>query len=146
MMSLWLEKQYPFLVAGCVGGAILWLDLDMEPNAPQLLAATVTFGAVVSGFVGTSLAILTSLDTPIMRRIRATEYRGILKSYLGWALCAGIVLSLTGIFGLFVDASRVPLFVSTWSLVLAFCVCCLWRLGRTMLEVFSDRENVVRRE
>ncbi len=146
MKSLRWEKRYPFLVGVCIGVAIWCLGLDMEPNAPQLLAATVTFGAVVSGFVGTSLSILTSLDTPIMRRIRATSYRTILQAYLGWALIAGIALSLTGIVGLFLDVSRAPLFAAAWSVVLVFCLCCLWRLGSTMLHVFGDRENLARRE
>ena len=146
MKSLFVERLYPFVAAGGTGAASWWLDLDMEPNSSQLLTATVTFGAIASGFVATSLSILTSLDTPVMQKIRATRYRVILQEYLGWALVAGIALSLTGIGGLFLDVACEPLFVSTWCLALAFCICCLWRLGTTMLQVFGDRENLARRK
>ena len=141
MKSLTVEKHYPLAAAIVSSGVSAVLDLEMKPNGPQLLAATVTFGAIASGFVGTSLSILTSLDTPVMQRIRATAYLGILKDYLCWALVSGIVLSLAGIIGLLLEDSQLPRFVPVWVLTLAFCLCCLWRLGRTMLQVFADREN-----
>ena len=146
MKSLRAEKFYPFVVAAGAGAGSCALSLDMEPNASQLLTATVTFGAVASGFVGTSLSILISLDTPVMQKIRASRYRQVLQGYLGWALLAGIALALTGIAGFFLDMACAQLFVSVWCFVLAFCVCCLWRLGRMMLYVFGDRENIVSRQ
>ena len=145
MKSLKAEKFYPFVVAGAAGVGSCAFSMDMQANAPQLLTATVTFGAVASGFVGTSLSILISLDTPVMHKIRASSYRQVLQGYIGWALVAGIVLALTGIVGLFLDMACSQFFVSAWCFVLAFCVCCLWRLGRMMLYVFGDRENLATR-
>ena len=146
MKSLRAEKFYPFGVAVVAATGSCALSLDMQPNASQLLTATVTFGAVASGFVGTSLSILISIDTPVMQKIRATPYRQVLQGYLGWALLAGIALALTGIAGIFFDIARARLFVSVWCFALAFCVCCLWRLGTTMLYVFGDRENLASRK
>ena len=146
MASLTTERLYPFLIAGASGAASWCQDLRMEQNAPQLLSTTVTFGAIASGFVGTSLSILTSLETPVMRKIRATPYLGMLRGYLGWALVAGIVLSLTGIVGLFMDIGSNPFFVSVWCTALVFCICCLCRLGGMMLKVFGHRENLTRPE
>lgn len=142
MRSQTAERFYPFLLAAASGLASWCWDLEMRPNALQLLTATVTFGAVASGFVGTSLSILTSLDTPVMREIRATPYLDILRSYLGWALAAGITLSLTAITGLLLDMACSQAFIAAWCTMLVFCVCCLWRLGRTMLLVFGDRKRV----
>ena len=146
MKSMTWERLFPFIVAIVAGAACYCLGLEMKANASPLLSATVTFGAVASGFVGTSLSILTSLDTPAMQEIRATTYLVILRKYLGWALAAGIALSVTGLLGLFLDLSHAPWFGAAWCLVLAFCISCLWRLGKMMLLVFSDRKNVPRRQ
>ena len=146
MKSLTWERHYPFAVAVCAGAASCFQGLEMTANAPALLSATVTFGAVASGFVGTSLSILTSLDTPAMQKVRATSYLDILREYLGWALAAGIALSSTGLAGLFLDLAPTKWFGSAWCLVLAFCISCLWRLGKMMLLVFSDRRDISHRE
>ncbi len=145
MKSLRMEKRYPFIIAAICGAGSWLCRLEMEANAAQTLAATVSLGAITSGFVGTSLSILTSLNSPIMQRIRATPYIVILKQYLGWSVLAGIVLSVISIAGLFFNFPDEPLFVAAWISTLAFCVCCLYRLCRTMLEVFADRENVPHR-
>ena len=88
------ERRCPFAVAVVAGAASYWLGLEMTANASTLLSATETFGAVTSGFVGTSLSILTNLDSPVSQKIRATSYLDILREYLGWTLAAGITLSL----------------------------------------------------
>ncbi len=139
--SLRVERLYPLVVAIVAAAISCLLDLRMKVDASPLLVATVTFGAVATGFVGTSLSILTSLDTPIMQRIRGTPYLDTLKNYLGWALAAGVALSLTGLTGLFFEVSVAPAFVSAWWFFLLFAVGCLWRVGSTMLQVFSERRK-----
>jgi len=118
-----------------------WLGLSLPAQPAILLSATVTFGAIVSGFVGTSLAMLTSLGAPVMRRIRRTMYVRILRGYLGWALASGIVLSCTSLTGLFLNTTSAG-FTTAWCATLTFCVACLYRLARVMLFVFSDPENL----
>ena len=143
MKSLTAENAYPFAL-GAASGLLSWcLRFQIEHNVSQIFVATVTLGAISFGFVGTSLSILTSLDTPIMQRIRATRYRVILKRYLGWALFGGCALSAVGIAGLVWGGAQETQYV--WVATLVFCFCCLWRVARTMLEVFADRENVGRR-
>ena len=140
--SLVWERFYPFAWAA-IAAVMCWrLGFDFADVPVHLLSATVTFGAIVSGFVGTSLAILTSLDTPIMRKIRRTLYVRILRRYLGWALASGIVLSCVNILGMFLHATS-SWFAMAWWAALTFCIACLYRLARTMLFVFSDPENVV---
>ena len=140
--SLVWEQCYPFALAATAAVICWWLSLDFADVPLQLLSGTVTFGAIASGFVGTSLAILTSLGTPVMRKIRRTPYVRILRRYLGWALASGIVLSCVSILGLFLHATS-SWFTMAWWAVLVFCITCLYRLARTMLFVFSDPENLV---
>lgn len=139
--SLVREQCYPFALAAVSAVMCWWIGVDFADVPLHLLSATVTFGAIASGFVGTSLAILTSLDTPIMRKIRRTSYVRVLRRYLGWALASGIVLSCASILGMFLHASS--WFAMAWWGAFTFCIACLYRLARTMLFVFSDPENVV---
>lgn len=142
--SLALERFYP------LGGAVLaafvcWaVDIrfpDQVPSMPiSLLGSTVAFGAIVSGFVGASLTILTALSTPLMRDIRRTLYIRILRSYLGWALASGVILSCTSILGMWVYQSG--WFLSVSCAVFVFCLLCLFRLARVMLLIFSDPDNL----
>lgn len=135
------ELCYPF-VFGVLALITCWYfkkDLGNDPT--QLLSATVSFGAIVFGFVGTSLSILTSLNTPVMRKIRRTRYLKLLRKYLGWALLSGILLSLVSIIGMFFSFTALW-FSAIWCATLIFCIACLWRLARVMLLLFSDHENV----
>ena len=142
--GLSLERFYPAGVAVLAALASWVFEIEFPANDLSmplyLLSSTVAFGAIVSGFVGASLSILTALDTPLMRDLRRTQYRRILRSYLGWALASGIILSCTSILGMWV-------YQSGWFLIFgcamfAFCLACLWRLARVMLLIFSDPDNL----
>ena len=125
-----------------VGWVISWfLGLELPETPGLLLAGTVTFGAIASGFVGTSLSILTCLGTPVMTRIKKTSYVGLLRSYLGQALLSGVLLSCVSLAGLFWGAES-GMFAATWVSALVFCIACLYRLSAIMLRVFSDPDNI----
>ena len=134
------QKYYPQVLA--VFGAILvwFFELDMQGTPPMLLGSAVTFGAIVSGFVGASLSILTTLDTPVMQQIRKTNYIRTLRLYLGWGLSSGVILSCVSMVGLFFMFSG-HLFTAIWIAALVLCIACLYRLAWFMLLIFSDREN-----
>ncbi len=138
--TLTKERYYPLVCAG-IAALVCWgFDLDLPPVTPErLLSATVTFGAIASGFVGTSLSILTALGTRVMRKIRKTEYLHVVRGYLGWALASGIILSCVSMGGMWLGVAG--WFTMVWCAVLVFCVACLWRLARTMLFIFSDPDN-----
>ena len=140
-MTLTVEQFYPPVLAAVVAVACWWLDLNLPADPGRLLSATVTFGAIASGFVGTSLSILTGLGTPVMRKIRQSRYVHILRGYMGWALASGLVLSCTSIIGLFLGTTSLTLTIF-WGATLTFCIACLYRLVKVMLFVFSDPENL----
>ena len=140
-MTLTTERYYPFVLAALAAAASWGVDFALPAHPEALLGATVAFGAIASGFVGTSLSILTALGTRVMRRIRQTTYVHILREYLGWALASGLVLSCASIVGLVVDTPSVWLAI-IWCATLTFCIACLYRLARVMLFVFSDPENL----
>jgi len=135
------EKYYPQILAFVGGVAACFFELDMQGAPPMLLGSAITFGAIVSGFVGASLSILTSLGTPIMQQIRKTNYIRTLRSYLGWGLSSGVILSCVSMAGLFFMFSG-HWFTAIWIAALLLCIACLYRLSQLMLLIFSDRENI----
>ena len=141
-MTLTMERYYPLAWAAAIALLCWWFDLKLPADPGRLLSATVTFGAIASGFVGTSLSILTGLGTPVMRKIRQSRYVDILRAYMGWALASGLVLSCTSIIGLFLSTTSLTLTIA-WTATLTFCVACLYRLAKVMLFVFSDPENLL---
>ena len=138
--SLTWEKFYPFvgLLVGAVplvGGWCIGSDQQL------LLSATITFGAITFGFVGTSLAILTSLGTRVMQRIRQTPYVLVLREYMGWGLFSGIFVCCVSMVGLLFRLTEQVWFTAAWCAAIVFCLACLYRLSRLMLKIFSDPEN-----
>ena len=113
------------------------LAIDQDELAP-FLGAAVTLGAITSGFVMASLSILTSLDTPFIRSIKATRiYFRDLRRYLSTALRSGIVLASYSILLLLFD--QVGIYrMAVWSFLLVLCVGYLWRLSRVMLIIFDQ--------
>lgn len=135
------EKYYPQVFAVVAAIAAWYFDLMVGGEQSLLLTTTVTFGAIVFGFVGTSLSILTSLGTTVMQRIRQTDYIYALRRYLGWGLGSGALLSCVSIIGLLLNPNE-QMFANLWCGVMVFCLACLYRLARMMLRIFSDSENL----
>ena len=138
--SLIVEKYYPQFWA-LIAAVLSYLSgLTIAEDQALLLSTTVTFGAIVFGFVGTSLSILTSLGTVVMQRFRETEYLSVMRLYLGYGLGSGVILSCISIVILLFKFQG-PVYTALWAAALVFCLTCLYRLGKTMLYVFSDPEN-----
>ena len=100
MKSIWLEKLSPYILA--VSGALLWWTLGLSlPVGDGILSSSLTLGAILTGFLATAKAILMTLDSPIMQRIRGTHYIRDLTSYLSqaiWLSFSFCILSLIGFF------------------------------------------------
>lgn len=143
--SAWTERLWPLAAAGvaCCTIALCGVDLPVEA-APVLLSASVTFGAVVFGFVGTCLSILTGLPTKGMRRIRGVrKYVLMLRDYLAWGMLSGMFVACVALLGFFIDLTACPPYAApVWGASVVFCIACLVRLARVMLTIFSSPENV----
>lgn len=138
------ERYYPLIAALIAAVGAWFFDVAIKEGSELLLSATITFGAIVSGFVGTSLSILTSLGTPVMHKVRKTSYIKDVRHHLGWGLGSGVILSCISIVGLLfgVDDFQRNSFTYIWTFGLVFCLACLYRLGMIMLRIFSDPENL----
>lgn len=99
-MYLWFEKWMPFILASV--GAYLWHFLQLSlPVGENVLGSSLTIGAIFAGFLATAKAILMSLDSPVMKRIKETSYMNELVMYLAqaiWLSFSFCVVSLVGYF------------------------------------------------
>ena len=104
MKSLYLERLSPYLLAAA--GALLWWKFQLVlPSGDGILSSSLTLGAILTGFLATSKAILMSLDSPIMQRIRETTYINDLTSYLSQAIWLSFSFCIVSIIGFFVPTN-----------------------------------------
>ena len=106
MKSIYLERAAPYILG--FASAFIWLKADLSlPDNNAILSASLTLGAILTGFMATSKAILMTLDSPIMQRLRETDYIGSITSYLGAAIWITFTFCLVTLAGLFVDNKSV---------------------------------------
>ncbi len=102
MNNLTVEKYLPYIIA--LAALLIWKILDVHmPKETSILASSLTIGAILTGFLATSKAILMTLDSPVMQRLRDTSYITQLVSYLRqaiWLSFSFCIISLVGFFGL----------------------------------------------
>ena len=131
---------YP-IVLGVLAASAAWFFGLKLPDPPTfLLGSTVTFGSIVSGFVGTGLSILIGLDTPFMRQVNRTDYRFHIRSYTAHALASGILLAVAGLVGLLLMLTA-KWFAAIWCGMLVFCFASLYRLAGVMLGIFTSARS-----
>lgn len=134
-----LVEKWGSLAVASIAALSSWaVGLDLGSNQSALLCAAVTFGAITSGFVMTSVSLLTSLDTPLIRSIKANRrYFHDLRRYLATSLRSGIVLAGYSIF-LLLASKTDGFWAVVFSFVLALCIGYLWRLSRIVLIMFDE--------
>lgn len=103
-MQLFLERWLPYFIAA--SGSLLWWCMGITlPNKEGLLGSSLTIGAILTGFLATAKAILMALDSPVMKRIRNTNYLVDLVSYLGQAIWLSLLFCCVALMGYFINTS-----------------------------------------
>lgn len=115
MTSLLFEKAVPYVAA--LVAALLWWQMDLAlPNGTPILSSSLTLGAILSGFLATAKAIVMTLDSPVMQRVRETTYVNDLVSYLGQAIWLSFGFCIVAMVGFFVDTGS-PWYGFIWIVV-----------------------------
>ena len=137
--------EYWYPIFGAVGATVFAILLTPAPAAETawlLFVSSVTFGSIIAGFVGTSLAILVGIDSQFMRDVRGTLYfRRRLKKYVSQAFASGVILACVGMTGLFF-ALQNQWIAAVWWGALVFCVACLVRLRLDCPECFFEQQRL----
>ena len=100
-----LELFCPFIIAILVAGigfALMHVHKwEFDANRPQFLQATVTFGAIMAGFIATNFSIIVMNKSNLMTRMKRANYYNSLIDYLRIALYLSIALASLGLLALF---------------------------------------------
>lgn len=99
--SLQRERYGPYLLA-LLSSCVWYLTDTKLPVENDVLSASLTLGAILTGFLATAKTIvMSSLESPVMVRVKSSGYLTDLISYLKqaiWLSFAFCIISLTGFF------------------------------------------------
>lgn len=103
-MNIKSEKLYPYAGGMILTGVGLWTKIGFpvwaaDSKAEAILTNGITVASILVGFLTAALALLPSLNSPVMDRIRATKYFNLLMGYLRegiWSCFAMVIFSFIG--------------------------------------------------
>ncbi|MCY3627485.1 MAG: hypothetical protein OXG88_07590 [Gammaproteobacteria bacterium] len=136
------ERNYPWVLALIAGSSTTLLvyvfEVDISETLPSVLNALVVFGAITSGFVGTSLSVLVSIGPNFKKKLIRSHYIHVFQNYLRSGLLAGFLLAFFSILGMILtEFSGVRLVTIVCTVALVYCFATLFRVFRIMLELFA---------
>lgn len=133
--SLSFERIYPILFAASSAIAAWLLDFALPTEATkELLAATISFGAILAGFIGTAKSILMALPMALLSKLRASTYMDDLAGYLSTALTGSLITSALSVAGFFsMPEIFKPWYAALWLGSLVFAGISFWRASRIMV-------------
>lgn len=134
------EKWYPF-VAAMLAGVGFYFSPIAFPTGEGILSAGLTIGAIFTAFIATNKSLILTLDTRIMRKLRASEWFPILISYLRSALWSSFVFSILCLVLYFVKLSDHKLIAAFWVFNCAYMVLSFFRVTSVLLTLVDDRKK-----
>ena len=112
MKSIHLEQTAPYILG--VAAMFIWWKSNLSlPSGDGILSSSLTLGAILTGFLATAKAILMTLDSPIMQRLRETDYINSIVSYLSQAIWLCFAFCIVTLIGFFIDKNT-SIFGITW--------------------------------
>lgn len=101
-----------------------------------MLASSLTIAAILTGFLATAKAILISLDSPLMNRIREAGYINDLVSYLSQSIWLSFSFCCFSLLGYFVQ-TNVTWYGLAWIFLAIATGCAFVRVTNIMLKVLK---------
>lgn len=134
-VKLIFEKSYPYIFGLLAAFFAYKLNLSF-PKGDGILSASLTIGAILTGFLATSKTLLLTLDTKIMVAIRQTPYGKDLISYMGQAIWLCFIFAVLAMLGYFINTET--LWYSTpWVLIAFTAAFSFIRVTSIMLRIIS---------
>jgi len=118
-MPRYLERSYPYLIP-LIAAAVFWRAHFSYPTGQDILSASITMGAIFTGFLATLKSIVISLQSPRIENLRKTKFFGLLLSYLQEAIWLSLLFCACCLSGFFYD----PLHPPSWFGVLWVFLAC----------------------
>lgn len=133
-----IERCYPYVLSLAAPVAVKcgWLSFSGSEN---LLAAGVSLGAILTGFLATNMSLVLTVNTRLMLEIRKSSYFELLLSYLREALWISLLFSAASVAGFFIPA-RASAFSYTWIYLAASSLLTFYRVNSIMLLLISKKD------
>jgi len=145
-MTRRLEILYPILLA-CLTAGLWWKFKPVfPPDEKEFLAAGLSIGAILTGFITTAKAILVALPSDsIMGRLRASGYIDDLILYLAHALYSCFFFSIYCLAGFFLlEANKQVLtkyYGVIWIFLAVFSAAAFYRVSNFLFRIIRFNPN-----
>ncbi len=111
-MNIAFERSYPYL-AGLVGLVAGFVHPIFPPQPDQMLSASLTLAAILTGFLATSKTILLGMKgTPVMKAFFKSKYIEDLVSYLAQGIWSSFIFCIVTMVGFFITTT--PAYQAVW--------------------------------
>ena len=139
-MSLTFERYYPWIFS-VAAFLFVWLAEPPMPKSPSdLMAASISLGAIFAGFLATAQAILMAMpESGLLSQMRNSGYRPIFGRYFAQPVevCL-LVLLLIRLGFLDLNAPWLSCFWYAWIFVGIASLSCFWRVTHVMLVILGN--------
>lgn len=134
-MNLWFERTYPYILMGIA--ACLWYRLQLVfPSSDSVLSSTLSVAGIFVGFLATSKAILMSMSSSIIERLRSSGYMAVLASYIAQAIWLNLLFCMINVVGYFKNQAELWFSVA-WVALAVGALTSFVRVTHVMLQIFK---------
>jgi hypothetical protein len=141
MMSLSLERFYPLAVALLIGFVSFKACVPFPGDEKEFIAAALSLGAVLTGFIATAQAILMALPSDsVMGRLRSTGYIDDLIRYIAEALYAGVIYCIVNVAGFYLlkEKPHFEIYSAVWIGTFIYSILSFIRVARLMMRIMRS--------
>ena len=134
-MKLWFERLYPYIFMALA--AYFWNQLDLTfPKSESILSSTLSVSGIFVGFLATSKAILMTMTSAIIERLKESGYMRILASYIAGAIWLNLFFCGFNVIGFF-QTQNSDWYSTIWIALVVGALFSFIRVTHTMLQIFK---------
>lgn len=147
--SRWMERSYPYAIAGCLSLLVWYRDLaPAGAKLDSLLTSAISVSAILMGFLGTAKAMLLGFRSPKFAWMKSnSRVWTLLLGYLRSAFVASVFACACSLILLATDPKLMPasiqsLVVPAWVALFAVSVLTFYRVITVFFSILSgERES-----
>jgi len=137
-MNRLVEQFFPYLLSILLVGAYLFFGVEF-PKCRDVLSASITLGAVFTGFLATLKSIIISVNSPAIDHLRTLKFWGVLLSYLQQAIWASLGLCIISMIGFFLNPLTPPqLFCVLWVFLASSAIFTFLRVSNLIMKMLRN--------
>ncbi|MFK7089320.1 hypothetical protein AAFM71_10945 [Chromobacterium violaceum] len=135
-MTLFWERRFPEVLSFIFAAVFYNFPVQFPAEVKDILAASISFGAITAGFIATAISILMALPSDsVMARIKSSGYVNDLVSYLRKAFYSSLLYSLFCLASFLFQTHFNLCFKTAWILLTAMSFLTLYQVANLMLAI-----------